>query len=178
MKFFRFRELTSWVHYRKEILQKCAANSKSGGAISIHSTTSGITLGGSVTGSNSWWICSSCARTKRILIHNIFFFLRNNFGVLLLSYLFHTTYSFLKVTILNNENNSVNKTNYIRYHMEFIKTIFLLLLVTFLTMASSYILFNINTIINFITYKKYCKKDFEQVHLLGWILTKWNSSAV
>ena len=55
--------------------------------------------------------------------------------------------------------------------MESIKTIYLLL-VTFLAMASSYILFNINTIINFITYEKYCKKDFEQVHLLGWILTK------
>ena len=123
MKFFRFRELTSWVHYRKEILQKCAANSKSGGAISIHSTTSGITLGGSVTGSNSWWICSSCARTKRILIHNFFFW--EIILVLLLSYLFHTTYSFLKVTILNNENNSVNKTNYIRYHMESIKTIYI-----------------------------------------------------
>ena len=175
MKFFRFRELTSWVRYPKEILQKCAANSKSGGAISIHSTTSGITLGGSVTGSNSWWICSSCARTKRILIQKSFYW-----EIILAFYcnLFHTTYSFLKVTILNNENNSVNKTNYIRYHMEFIKTIFLLLLVTFLAMASSYILFNINTIINFITYKKYCKKDFEQVHLLGWILTKWNSSAV
>ena len=177
MNFFRFRELTtSCVRYPKEILQKCAANSKSGGAISIHSTTSGITLGGSVTGSNSWWICSSCARTKRILIHNFFFW--EIILVLLLSYLFHTTYSFLKVTILNNENNSVNKTNYIRYHMKSIKTIYLLLLVTFLAMASSYILFNINTIINFITYKKYCKKDFEQVHLLGWILTKWNSSAV
>ena len=36
-----------------EILQKCAANTKSGGAISIHCTASGITFGRCVTCSNS-----------------------------------------------------------------------------------------------------------------------------